>query len=367
MKRCVHLLTTVFVVWGLSDCAGGGETEGNALLSTVIKEWRRREDSTTSFRFVWKARHFRGAGYQALPQDGEKPARTGDTRISLTMSQAESGCQAKFETERDFWRANEDRFARGSTISAFDGSRHRSLAIEGADSFPRGAVGGLSNDDGSAIVKNVWFLPLRLMYYPLHEGFGVLDPDRLVLASDSDVVDGRDCLVVSQSDSKGRVLKVWVDPNREYVPIKYSKVARGIARRHITIDYVKDSEANWVPSSWKVDELDLKGKIMESLAAEVVERQVNARFTVQDFQIEFPMGTYVRDYEADKTYILREGREACPVLRGEFTGDNYKQLLHSDPPSLGRSRVWLVVVIVNVVLLFAVCTWFFYFRTRRRA
>jgi len=366
MKRCVHLFTTVFVVWGLSDCAGGGETHGNALFSTVIKEWRRREDCTRSFRFVWKARHFRGAGYQALPQDGEQPARTGDTRVSLTMNQAESGCQAKFETERDFWRASDKRFARGSTIVAFDGSRRWSLAIEGADTFPRGAVGGSSNEDGSVILKNVWFLPLRLMYCPLHKGFGVLDPDQLVLASDSDVVDGRDCLVVSQSDSKGRILKVWVDPNREYVPIQYTKVDRGIPRRHIMIDYVKDPEAIWVPSSWKVDELNLKGKIMESLAAQVVERQINARFTVQDFQVEFPVGTYVRDYEADTTYILREGGERRPVLPGEFTGENYEELLHSDPPSSGRSRLWIVVS-VNAVLLALVGTWFFYFRKRRTA
>lgn len=338
MKLCLLMFTAVAAVLGPSNHAAGGEADRDALLSTVIEQWRRREDATRSFRFVWQGRQFRGADYHALPQDGDVPANVGQIRIALTTCLHESGCLAKFETDRDYWRAKESRFVPGSTVVSFDGDCQWSLAHKGGEEYPRGAIGGAP--DGTLIVKNVWFLPLRMMYWPFHEKFGVFNADELVLASDSDVVDGRECLVVSQSDPKGRVLKVWVDPSREYVPIQYTKALRGVPRRHISIDYVNDPELGWVPSSWKRDELNPKSEIMESLAAQVVQREVNAEFTAERFAIEFPSGTYVRDYRDDTTYILREGDEPRPVRRGEFTGDNYEQLLHGDPPVTGATGSW---------------------------
>jgi hypothetical protein len=89
--------------------------------------------------------------------------------------------------------------------------------------------------------------------------------------------------------------------------------------------------------------------------------------TIEDtaFQVTFPVGTWVRDYRTDEKYILREGGARREIEAGEFTGDNYEQLLHSEPPSraLARKRVWGLAV--SALLFLAIGGWFLYRHWRR--
>jgi hypothetical protein len=94
-------------------------------------------------------------------------------------------------------------------------------------------------------------------------------------------------------------------------------------------------------------------------SAKVVKYEMNKALQPRAFEIEFPVGTLVADHKTGDSYLLKDGGEKRRILAGEFSGDNYKELLTTAPGEAGGRRssprgalnVWFIAVNVIVILI----------------
>jgi hypothetical protein len=131
------------------------------------------------------------------------------------------------------------------------------------------------------------------------------------------------------------------------------RLQRGRVVGAVEVEYNADLQVGWMPITWKVVRFLPDGGLNDSVTANVAEYRVNAPSSGELFELQYPPGTWVRNHVTNETYIIREGGWKRPVLRGEFDGTNYEQLLNSDPPGM-PSRRWLSIILVAATILLIV-------------
>ena len=146
-----------------------------------------------------------------------------------------------------------------------------------------------------------------------------------------------------------------------FMPVRYITYRDGAINRQADISYSEDEEYGWVPSSWHVALLTREGAIWMSYSGKVTDYALNEEIPAEAFDIEFPSGAYVRDYVADKRYLVREDGRQRPLMPGELSPTNYQELLHSEPlarpTSTGIRPVPVVVSLALAAILLASYIW----------
>ena len=93
-------------------------------------------------------------------------------------------------------------------------------------------------------------------------------------------------------------------------------------------------EHGWLPRGWKIVAVNSTGKPDHEVSAVVTQLQVNVAIDPKAFDLEFPPGTWVRDFTrqselGDTTqYIVLEGGKQRPITEKD-RGATYQQLLES--------------------------------------
>jgi hypothetical protein len=124
---------------------------------------------------------------------------------------------------------------------------------------------------------------------------------------------------------------IWVDTERDFLPTRFRRIVRGVARQAIDIEYAYDARHGWVLSAWTDVSEDRTGNPAETRNVRVKSCKINSVIDDTTFGVEFEPGTWVNDLTTDKTYILREGGARRIVRPGEYDGHNYKELLERAP------------------------------------
>ena len=203
-----------------------------------------------------------------------------------------------------------------------------------------------------------------MVYRPFDPEIGVFDEATLRMTEQEGVVDGRSCLVVQYDRGRNEV-SVWVDPSRDFIPLRYYERHRGVLATEIQVSYLKDEQHGWVPKSWNISWLEDTGRVRQSWSGTVDSWSLNEPVPDSVFTDTRVVGTWVHDYEKDENYILQEGGKRRPILPGEYDGTNYEYLANSDPPTLERNR-WGMIILVNAaVIAAAVCYFWLRWRARR--
>ena len=168
-------------------------------------------------------------------------------------------------------------------------------------------------------------------------------------------VGGVDCVVLRENPrpDQARQSVFFLDPNREFVPLRFVESVRQKPFFQIELRFRSDTKNGIVPDGWTIVYQDDNGGIKTSQVAKVTSFAINDSISNEKFEIEFPPGTWVRDLRSKNEYIVRPDYSRRHItaeeLRGNFT---YEQLLSSDP-GRGSMRFWFVslnVVLVLVVL-----------------
>jgi hypothetical protein len=200
--------------------------------------------------------------------------------------------------------------------------------------------------------------PMLIVYRPLDATIGVFDVGKLALTDSKSEVEGQPCLLVKHAEDM-----IWVDPAKDFVPTRYRAIEGGVTWQWIDITYAADVQHGWIPKFWK-QVVAPSGTIWNTTTLEVVEYKIGAdSVSDETFTVQYPPGTWVRDYIHDKSWIVREDGSRRMVLKSE-DGKDYKDLIESPTPNLTRRRFpWLAAVGgLVLVLLVAVCC----YRARKR-
>jgi hypothetical protein len=214
------------------------------------------------------------------------------------------------------------------SLYLFDGTRSVLHFVDQPD-YDKAFIGGF----GEGIGRDLQIVPLRLFYRPFDENMGEFPGALSGEVEGSAEWDGEECVILSI----GR-RTIWVTSDKRMLPVRLISRKREPDLRfyEVRIAYETDDRGEWYPKGWSIVRFGVDGTtIIESREARVESCVINRNLDDGMFVNNgFPHGTWVRDHLSDTTYIVRDGRQRRAVLPGEFTGDNYEQLLNSEPPDL---------------------------------
>jgi hypothetical protein len=366
--RRVSLAVLLALAWASQTLAVNAATD----LASVIKAWNDRQAAARSLHFSWSGEEFcsgdlsaafAGLGHGRARKGHAADAPPPDTSFEIRMEFfLDARGRVRFDAHGKQWSGERREFVPTTGINVFNGQCEHTFFPNGVKSFPSAHI---SADKASDVANDMRLLPIRIVYRPFDATMGVFNSSQLALTAEKGVVDGQSCAILRQGI--GRSLQsVWVDASRDCVPVRYITTRDGRARTQIDISYAKDDKHGWVPNSWNILQLTPVGGTLVSFSATTVKCAINETIPDNTFQLSYPVGTWVSNNITDETYILQEGDTKRPILAGEFTGDNYEELLHSKPGLLGVShRTTRILVCLAVVLVLA--CWFFLRRRQRMA
>jgi len=325
-----------------------------AEIGSAIEVWQRRQAAIRAFDFSWSGLQFQAKGADPAlsvldAMAGNVPPSDMSFEIRMRFVVDTTG-RVRLEYNGRAWSQERGDYVAKATINVFDGRRLESFFPPGRRPFPRFFVEGETISD---MARDARVRPIRMVYRPFDATMGLFDPSRLRFTDQEAFVDGRRCLVMEHSGDDFMDV-IYVDAERQFLPVRYYRHEAGMTREQIEISYCRDQVYGWVPTAWNVAHLDDRGAVRISWSGNVTEYALNQPVPDEVFEIALPPGTWVRNYITGECYILREGGEKRPILPGEYTGDNYEELLRSDPMSgEGKLRWFLGAVVVAVGALAA--------------
>lgn len=263
------------------------------------------------------------------------PERTFPMMIRFSLGE---GGRARLEYKGESLSVKDRTYLGRYSIDVFDGKIRKSFIGEGAVKFPSAHI---SKGGAAAVAQDRRVAPVLLPYRAVDGPLAQFDKAKVVLTDEKSQVNGRECIVLRVGESA-----IWADPEFDFVPARYHEYSRGKLRQTVDIKYRRDGKYGVVPTSWTNAIFAASGQLQSSVTAVVTEFSVGEQLSDDLFDIPLPDGTWVQNNVTDETHILRKGGQKREVLPGEFDGNNYEQLLHTDPP--GKARRWLALVLVGV-------------------
>jgi len=326
----LHLLISVALALPLNIAAhSAGADDQPVRLENIIEAWKAREQKIASFDFRWWSKHFESQPNDALTPSGEaKPPPRPDTTFIIMRRFASDKKDGQLRTRfdergREWWPSRAD-FIPVSTVELLDHAVEKRFHPESPLGYPtlttQGQVGLIDYHD-------IRSRPLRLIYRPLHSPIGVF-PGQMTLGKETGAAESESLVVLEHPDAK-----VWVDPSKDFLPVRYTKGGANSLHSELEISYSRDETLGWVPQSWTNRQFDTTGKEYASDTAKVIEYSINKPLADSVFELSLPVGTHVTDATTDEEFVIRDGGRRERVSPKELNADNFPGFFLIDLPA----------------------------------
>jgi len=305
--------------------AGSFDAERAQTLSRILGNWKARQDRVKSFHFSWDTRITLPKGY-LFPTYWNNPVVGGlkdggmaiaEKGVELTIPRSEFWVDGKDRVRDEFFTvickglSDWPRAARirmivdGTTISRLTmptaPGESPVIAIWGQTSVKGLSAFPLRERGSRPDPRTYDWKPLCLAFRPLDQALGWPSVENCRIVAENDLVDGVRCVEV-QMDAVDHSQKVWVDPSRDDIAVRWERRQGFASPTAVAIEYQRDKEHGWVPSRWKRQlpgQPDQKVDIKGSLEATVTHYSINEKFPSDTFARSFPSGTRVCDVSAE--------------------------------------------------------------------
>jgi hypothetical protein len=296
------------LAWLVATCS----SSDGADVAQILETWRARQAETTTLSLQWK----------------------NDVRIGGKVFQVEESLV--FDEMR---RLRTDTYQIGSggrgdqhpvtsrkSINVFDAAVRTTFFEQGQAEFPSAHI-----IEGSTInvARFLFIAPVFLAVRPLDPNFTARPLDSMIDSGKRETFQGQNCILLNCGDNT-----LWVtdDPHALLVRChnRSSLDLRPLSDMHLS--YVREG-TNWRLKQWKVIRFGInEQQIVDAREATVTNWTANKPIDEEVFRLTYPPGTFVSNTLLDESFITREGKPSRVIRKGEFTGDNYKQLRDSEPP-----------------------------------
>jgi thiol-disulfide isomerase/thioredoxin len=136
-------------------------------------------------------------------------------------------------------------------------------------------------------------------------------------------------VVIETEPHPGMQMSYWLDPARDYIPLRQHRTLGGEDRERVDISYRPDSTCGWAPTRWTMANVGMGGKVFNPISDTITDFTVNQPVPASDFQIETPAGAKVQDWRIDRRSARRKAAEA--KQEAILTAREAKQKAHSQP------------------------------------
>ena len=308
-------------------------------LQKILDAWKAREQNTKSFDFRWRSKRFDDGSDHIPPssrlQWAKKPADRVDppdtTYIAKYRFLMDDKDRLRRERDDVEWSVEKNDYLPRTSVELFDGSINKLLYTDGASQFKIAFIG----TDHTHIGELLWLWPVRLTFRPLTGGSAVFNRESLAISANSE---GGDLIALKDAQLHSNTqLEVWVDPTKDFAPIRLTGTYKGNVVSRLSISHRHDPVDGWIPQAWTIEVYRNDGKLKMSESATVTEHSINKSAAESDFDLDLSSGgVWVTDRSYDNVYILRPDGTKRPILKGEFNGHNYEELMNSEPRSLKK-------------------------------
>lgn len=347
-------------------------------VETVRGAWKEREARVRTARFNWKQTVFAVKGAYddgkeiVMERNGGKDPGTNppeDHSYTSNCSLSIDGDRLAFEFSQRDWDSTLQKYADTRTDYKFDGKKQLSLHHRGFTDWPVALIRAMPRGaqltwDTGPVLRNLRGINEKLRAEDLDE----YASSGAVLA----LAGGRGQELLSKRTPTNSERHLWIDPEREYVVLRYTIGPPNRPTRQIDLKYKPDGTVGWVPAEWKIVEASMKdGRICFTTTATVTSYSINEPIDEATFAFSLPLGCRVVDETSTPhDYLIRDDGSTRVMESSDF-GKTYQEIVSTPGPqlSVGSRRLAgpLLAAFVGLgVLLLAAKVWLFR-RTSRRA
>jgi hypothetical protein len=369
--------TTVATIHANGGDALAQQSHG-VTMNQIVAAWRARQDRVKSARFEMQQQYTTGKGtepgkwmmvpqYQGSNADPNRVLPPEDVTHDLRRVVIFAGDKMRHErTGAQWWAATED-FVPMQYVGIFDGSD--SIAYYGTPSNTNDvrSLGFLHPDKAYHPDRgSVHVLPILMHYRALTPRLSSFDAAKWIVQEQSQIVEGRECIVLKRVNGV-RTYRYWVDAQRNFALMRYSKEFHTFTILQLDIAYATDPESGSVPQRWQFVKRDTDGRLIASGHSTVTNYALNCDVPEGTFEFEFPAGTEVTESgKRDPYIVMPKGRKRAITAAERDRAATYEELLAT--PS-GQARlvqprrgtwVWNLLWAVPVIGISAAVAFFIY-------
>ncbi len=320
---------------------------GQPALSPGAAAAKKRQEAVKTLKVVFKRTEVEGAGSaSANAPRGLKPSTPVPARETTIESENRlflDGDKVRYEDNHPLWEISTGKLRKMDSVYAFDGTLAKLLHPYSNHGGPLGSIEKAAYQEK---VKSYELTPLTVTFRGLNPA---ICPDALADAKPSGVtlpINGESCqeYVLARSSL---VISLWMDPTKDYVIRRISKQRNGKIVEQHDITYQRNALVGWVPESWARHFYLPEGGLQRTGKMKVLEMELNTAQPHQQFDLQFPPGTWVFDQRTMKDYRVQPDGSMSEVVP-----ERKESAVGIDEPWY-RRNVWLLCVLGAATLLAA--------------
>jgi hypothetical protein len=281
--------------------------EARATLNAIADAWLKRQATVKRLKYTWHAEHLRDR-INTLCIDGEKVMKELKTPAGAVPS----------PQSLEFDRVPDPR--RGWPIhqmkTVFDGVTTRSLSFSDDPQSPGGVLDIMA---GSLLLHGGFPIDhLILVFRPFDARFKddskvaeLRDPARFRVRKQKGRIGNVACVVIETEPGRGTLLSYWLDPARDYLPLREHRMEDGEDRERVDFSYRADPTCGWALAGWTHANAGDSGSLWVPWTDTIIEFTVNQPIPASDFQIDPPPNVKVQDRRINRRAARQKAREAA--------------------------------------------------------
>jgi beta-lactamase regulating signal transducer with metallopeptidase domain/thiol-disulfide isomerase/thioredoxin len=283
--------------------------EAKATLDAIADAWLQRQSKAKRWKYSWSTKGARHT-INTLEIDGEKfmranrtlpplpqPDPAPDGRVGWPILQRKRVFDGA--VTRDLWLTDDPTRPGGilNITAGSDGPNGRSELLETGDSY------------------------LSLIFRPFDPRFGRLsvaelhNPARFRVRKQKGKIGNVACVVIETEERPGMPVSFWLDPARDYIPMRLHRVDDGEDLARLEISYKADPTCGWIPVDWTEARVRSGVPAQATIVDTITDFMVNQPIPTSDFQIDAPPNVTVQDMRIDRRSARRKAREAALEAR----------------------------------------------------
>lgn len=345
--------------------ATSGLAQTDVRIEDVLKAWQERQERTKSLRVAWTEdfTETKGSLTKLLgAQAGKGHVPPADVRFQNSAELVLEEGKIRFRYRCKVWCESKQVYVDDDALHVFDGKSGKKLTTGGTISYPFGII-TTEKKSGDRTVPVL--RPILVTYRPTHPDLSPYKGLPYVVTGSRAVVQNRICSEMEVRNRPGaNIDRLWVDPGRGYTVTRVTNSENEKLTLKIDIQYRQDEVNGWVPQSWEIASYLSDGSLHRSIRARVTAIEINPTVSKRDFDIEWPVGTYVSNENTGEDFIQKERGDIREVAKSERALP-YETLASTPGPGPRRLLSWRVLLGAALLVAFGVLLAFGIWRQRR--
>jgi beta-lactamase regulating signal transducer with metallopeptidase domain len=284
--------------------------EARGTLNAIAEAWLQRQAKAKRFKYTWR-RDGASKTLNTFCVDGEKFM----SEFKTPHWQPTSPPDQKGRDDRNVWGKRGWPIHQSKTV--YDGFATGELSLSGNPRWP----GGILNiTAGSNQERNTWAAGdryLMLVFRPFDANFGGIgvaemrDPAKFRVRKQRGRIGNAACVVIDTDSNPGMQLSYWLDPARDYIPLRQHRSLNGEDRERLDISYRADPTCGWAPTGWTDSTVGMGGAIYNPITDTVTDFTINQPISSSNFKIETSPDVKVQDWRNDPLEARRKAARAA--------------------------------------------------------